>query len=677
MGSRISRQAGDRKTKSKISIKMKLLCLLLPVVICIIGVIIFLIYSNTSNILLRQSETILQTSTQSVVNKVNAWMNETITALDMERDTLQYFTMDTGKELDYIKHTANQYESFPAGIYIATTDGSLVHASFVPGPDFNVFEKPWYKDGLASEDFMFGSVYFDEDSQSYVVGASGVLKDKAGNTRGVAAADIYLNAISEIVKEVQLEQTGAMFLVDTNTNMIIGHKNQELVGTSLTEQTDSMYQYVDEAIRNNSLGLGTYTSPDGKTVYLELEQVPDSKWITVAFVPHNEVMSDLNRLTTNVIVISLVGILLLIILMERFVHLIVKPVKQLNQAIGAMTDGNFSTQVHVRTKDEIGVMADGIRQFIQVMRKIITEIAEVTKNLNGQSDNSLEIADSLSDSSSLQSESMAEMSKTVGELTTSIMAVSESATSLSLLVSETQDKGSTAAVQMREAVHASGAGKEDMEKVLLSMSDISEKINRLENSSQKMEGSITQINSIVDLIRDIADETNLLSLNASIEAARAGEAGKGFAVVADQIGKLAANSSSAVNDIAALTQDISGLVGQTVAETRESVAAIQNSSAMIDKAGTAFHTIYDTIHKTDEAVTQMINKVEEANSIAMNVASITEEQSAASEEILATTETMRENAQNVLDKSRHVSSDAVSLKESAETLKGHMGIFHL
>lgn len=664
-------------SKSKISIKVKLLCMLLPVVICIIGLILLLIYGNTSGIILRQSEMILQTSTESVVNKVSAWMNETITALDMERDTLQYFSMDAEEELEYIKHTADRYESFPAGIYVATTDGELKHASFVPGPDFNLFEKPWYLDGLESEAFIFGSVYFDEDSQSYVVGASGVLKDAAGNTRGVAAADIYLDAISEIVQEVQLEQTGSMFLVDTNTNMIIGHRAPEMVGTALSGQADGMYQYIDEAIRSGSMGLQTYTGADGQAVYLELEQVPNSNWITVAFVPHSEVMAELNSLTTNIIVISLVGILLLVVLMERFIHFIVKPVKKLNLAIGAMTDGDFSTEVRVKTKDEIGVMADGVRNFISVMRATITEITDMAKSLNGQSDSSLDIAGSLSSSSSLQSESMAEMNKTVGELTASITEVAESATSLSLLVSETQERGKTAGAQMRDAVEASRSGRDDMEKVLRSMTGISEKINRLEQSAGKMENSITRINSIVDLIREIAEETNLLSLNASIEAARAGEAGKGFAVVADQIGKLAANSGKAVDDISALTQDISSLVGQTVAETRESVTAIQESSTMIDQTGAAFRTIYDTIQETDGAVTQMIEKVEEANSIAVNVASITEEQSAASEEILATTETMRENAENVLDKSIAVSSGANNLKDSASMLAEHMSQFRL
>ncbi len=127
----------------------------------------------------------------------------------------------------------------PEGTYLIWLDfrGSLYHASFVPGPEFNALVKSWYLDGLDSEDFIMGDVYFDEDSQSYVVGASGVLKGANGAVRGVAAADVYLDSISHIVSNIQIEDTGGIFLVDTRTDTIIGHKDAAVVGKKLSEQT--------------------------------------------------------------------------------------------------------------------------------------------------------------------------------------------------------------------------------------------------------------------------------------------------------------------------------------------------------------------------------------------------------------------------------------------------------
>ena len=181
-------------------------------------------------------------------------MNKTLTMLQMQRDTIEYENMEIPEMMEYIRHTVGQNDAYPAGLYVALTDGSLYHASFVPGPDFNSLEKSWYQDGIQSEDFILGDVYFDEDSQSYVVGASGKLKDAAGQTRGVAAADVYLDSISEIVANIQLEKTGGIFLVDTRTDTIIGHKDKEITGRTLGEFKGDMYAYAAEKTQQKAFG---------------------------------------------------------------------------------------------------------------------------------------------------------------------------------------------------------------------------------------------------------------------------------------------------------------------------------------------------------------------------------------------------------------------------------------
>ena len=174
------------------------------------------------------------------------------------RDIVQYEDMDIPAMRDYIKHTVGQNEAYPAGLYIALTDGSLYHASFVPGPDFDATAKSWYQDGLKSQNFILGDVYFDEDSQSYVVGASGVLKDGNGQVRGVAAADVYLDSISKIVSGVRIEDTGGIFLVDTRTDTIIGHRDSSITGQALSQLSDGMYAYAAGQIRQGRTGLTVY-----------------------------------------------------------------------------------------------------------------------------------------------------------------------------------------------------------------------------------------------------------------------------------------------------------------------------------------------------------------------------------------------------------------------------------
>lgn len=672
------RQAQTKsKQRVKFGIKFKLLGVLLPIVIGVIALIMTQVYSSTKTIVLQKSEAVLTTNTQSILNEVETWMKETLTALNVQRDTMEFYGMDETQMLEYVKHTANQYDSFPAGIYVATKSGELIHASFVPGPEYNVFEKPWYQDGLESEDFIFGAIYFDEDSQSYVVGASGMLKDKNGKSRGVAAADIYLSAISDIVRDVKIEESGKMFLVDADTNMIIGHPDTEMIGKTLDTLDNGFYTYIAERIGKSETGLAEYAGEGGARIYVDIEAIPGSNWMTAAYVPQGEILLELEQLTSRIIVIALIGCLLVVLLMERIIHIIVRPIKKLSRTIASITEGDFTVDVPVRTSDEIGFMADGVRKFIETMRETIRKIGQVSDTLNTQAEESRKMSVELSQSAGSQAESMSEMTHTISELTRSVAEVADNATSLAALVSAVKEKGDMAGSQMQEAVNASDSGKGDIERVSNSMTLISKKMDSLETCAVWMDSSIGKINSIVGLIGEIAEETNLLSLNASIEAARAGEAGRGFAVVAGQIGKLAATSKESVQEIASLTDEISTIVRQTVGETRESVSAIRDSSEIVTVTEQTFERIYQSVNTTNEAVAEMVESIKGVNEIAVSVAGITEEQSAASEEILATTENVNVNTEKVSASSIDVETGAENMDTNAKLLGKEMRKFRV
>ena len=189
-----------------------------------LAALLAVVYFQMSGALLDKSENLLQATTERTLQETRAWMNSTLAMLDTQRDTIEYEDMDIPALRDYIKHTAGQSDAYPAGLYVALTDGSLYHASFVPGPDFDALTKSWYQDGLASQDLILGDVYLAEDSQSYVVGASGVLKNGDGTVRGVAAADVYLDSISPIVRGIQVEDTGGLFLGDLRRDTILRHQ---------------------------------------------------------------------------------------------------------------------------------------------------------------------------------------------------------------------------------------------------------------------------------------------------------------------------------------------------------------------------------------------------------------------------------------------------------------------
>ena len=163
---RTDERPASRSLMHKWGITGKLVIAIVATIVIMVGALLLIVRSRVSDALLAKSENLLEETTDKAIQEVNAWMGRILATLEMQRDTIQYEDMDIPRMVEYIKHTTNTNDAYPAGLYVATTDGTLYHASFVPGPDYNALEKPWYKDGITSEDFIFGDAYFDEDSQS-------------------------------------------------------------------------------------------------------------------------------------------------------------------------------------------------------------------------------------------------------------------------------------------------------------------------------------------------------------------------------------------------------------------------------------------------------------------------------------------------------------------------------
>ena len=364
--------------KGKRGITRKLTSAIVVTIAVMVALLLLIVYNKVSGALLEKSEKLLTETTDKTIQETSAWINKTITMLDMQKDTIEYENMDVPEIKDYIKHTVDQNAAYPAGLYVALTDGSLYHASFVPGPDFNALEKSWYTNGIESENFILGDVYFDEDSQSYVVGASGALKNSQGKVRGVAAADVYLNSISDIVQDIKLEKTGGIFLVDTRTDTIIGHRDKEITGKTLDEFNGDMYAYAAEQIHNKASGLSLYNND----MYIQVSEVPNSDWTAVAYVSKAEVLSDLKALTGIMAGVSVIAVIIAVFLVIILVRRIIgKPVAELNGVAAKIAEGELNQTIRHCSNDELGELADNFGRTVVRLRDYVVYIDEISEKL--------------------------------------------------------------------------------------------------------------------------------------------------------------------------------------------------------------------------------------------------------------------------------------------------------
>lgn len=636
----------------------KLVFSIIGSVIIAVALLLAVVYVQMSNALLEKSEALIRSTTEQTIQETCAWMNRTLTMLEMERDTIQYADMDIPALEEYIRHTVDASSAYPAGLYVALTDGSLYHASFVPGPDYNALVKSWYMDGLASESFILGDVYFDEDSRSYVVGASGVLKSRDGTVRGVAAADVYLDSISSIVRGVQLEETGGIFLVDTRTDTIIGHRDNAMTGEKLSEINSGIYSHVSEQIRNGKSGLSHYDN-----TYIQIEKVPGSDWIAVTYVSRAEVLQELYILAASMVVMVLLAVVLMTLLIVMQVRRIIgRPVRELSQVATRIAEGDLEQTIHYRSSDEIGVLADDFNQvtirlgnyvkYIDEIAQTLREIAAGNLTFTLQYDYTGEFAkvkDSLEEISRTLNGTMGQLRAASRDVAAGAEQVSSG--SITLSQGSTQQAAAVDALaehidSVSESVHKIARGAQEADRlagsVKVGLLESDGKMQELTDIIQNVSEKSAQIHKVVKAIEDIAFQTNILALNAAVEAARAGTAGKGFAVVADEVRNLAAKSSDAA-------QETTVLLGQTVDAMEESVRAgqvvAQSMLSVVEQADKMSELISGIADYTKQQALnteEITNGVGEISSVVQSNVATAEASAAASEELSAQASMLRE-----------------------------------
>lgn len=565
-------------------ITVKLLMAVVASIIIAVGALLAVVYNQMSQALLEKNDEILYTTTDRAIQETKAWINSILVSLNMQRDTIEYENMNTREMKKYIKYTAGQNEAYPAGMYVALTDGSLYHASFVPEPGFNALSRSWYQDGVKSEEFILSDVYLDEDSQSYVVGVSGVLKDSSGSVRGVAAADVYLDSISGIVSKAQIEDTGGIFLVDVRTDTIIGHKDDNILGKKLGEVKGGIYEYAQKQIEAGKMELSLY-----KDTYIQVAQVPGSNWAAVSYVQEGEALRELKELTVLMLYVTVAALVLVTVLVAVQIRRIIGvPVRELSQVATRIAEGDLEQGIRYKSKDELGVLADNFNQVTLRLRDYVIYIDEIAGKLHEIAEGNLaftleneysgefaKIKNSLDTISVDLNNTMGQLNTASADVAAGAAQVSNSAMILSQGSSEQASEveslaGHINAVSQSISQIAQGAGKaesisQDVRKGLL---DSNEKMENLKDVIQKTSNKSTEIGKIIKIIESIAFQTNILALNAAVEAARAGEAGKGFAVVADEVRSLAGKSSEAA-------QKTTDLLGETISSMEEGVKAVQ------------------------------------------------------------------------------------------------------
>lgn len=659
------------KKKGNISIKAKLLGIIIPVVIAIILILVFTAYHVSSGIIESYSKNLLESSVNSQASKIEAWLEENLASMQMAKTMIEKLHPDEAQLQTILDASCGYSENYPDGLFLADANGSFLKGTDSKKQEPNPKESMWYQEGMTRVNMAVGSAHQNPDGTN-VVSASGLLNDGSDTVR-VIAADMTLDRISVIVNSFIGMHDAEAFLVDKDSSVILASRDSDLISKTLgADGQSAFYKDVEKKVSGKSYDFCTL---DGNmTVFKE---VNGTNWLLVSYVPTHVVLADLVGLRNLMIIFSIISILVLCVLIERVTHVVIRPVKEMTRVITSMASGDFTVSMKVKGNDEIAVMGRSVEHFIASMKEMIRQMGHVSDRLEKQAGSSKNVSGEMNSAANIQSQSMTELNATVDQLSVSVNEIAQNATQLAGVVADTKEDSDKVEDKMRTTVEVSEKGKADMESVGNALHNIEISIHNLEEAVDKVGTASGEIVDIIKLIGDIAEETNLLSLNASIEAARAGEAGRGFAVVASQIGVLAKNSADSVAHITSLINEINGLVDDAVKQAGSSASDIESSADLIHTAVDTFDQIFQNIQETSHLIEGVVEKINQVDQVATNVAAISEEQAASSDEILSTSESMLQQAKSISKNSEQVEAEAGNLAESADQLADQVKQFQI
>ncbi|MBQ9119531.1 MAG: MCP four helix bundle domain-containing protein [Lachnospiraceae bacterium] len=371
------------------------------------------------------------------------------------------------------------------------------------------------------------------------------------------------------------------------------------------------------------------------------------------------------RASRIALIMLLIGVAALVVILviairttRKVTHIISAPLTELTAAAGQMRQGNMGAyhDILYESEDELGTLAEAMRGTMMTLEGYITEISDILSqmaqgDLTKQFD---EITDYLGDFSSIKESFvyiLKEFNKTLANIQTVSTQVDkgsdEIANAANELAASTEEQSSsvqelTATINTvsNMAIENAKQAEQGYIGVMESVRDAEhkrEQVQELQDEMQRIKAISGKIANIITTIEEIADQTSLLSLNASIEAARAGEAGRGFAVVADQIGKLATDSANA----AVSTKD---LIEKTVAEIERGDEITQSTAAAFENIIKEMNNFAGAAKGSNETAIEQAEILKQVEAGINQVAAITQDNAASAEESLATSEELAARA---------------------------------
>jgi len=368
-----------------------------------------------------------------------------------------------------------------------------------------------------------------------------------------------------------------------------------------------------------------------------------------------------DRSYTTAVILSLIILLLASSIAFIISRAITNPLKSLIATAGIIATGDLTQEIKITSRDEIGILGNAFKTMIDSLKKIVITIIGTSERVSSSSQQLSSGAQQMNATAQEVSSTVQQIAKGTETQAQKVEETSKVMEQMSASVNQVAQSSQSAASASVQASQSAQKGGEAAKEADTKMTKIYEAITQSATVIRKLGERSEQIGEIVNVINDIADQTNLLSLNAAIEAARAGEVGRGFAVVAEEVRKLAEGSAKATDEISKLIKEVQKETGQAVNSMEIGTKEVTDGREVVSRATKALEEIIKTVQNTASMVQQIsaatqqmaagtkqvVKSVDDIATTAEEAASATEEAGASTEEMTASMEEMAASAQEL------------------------------
>jgi methyl-accepting chemotaxis protein len=652
----------------KMGFGTKILCTVLILFFISMGTMGGLTYNAAKDLLTNDVEVQTLNMAQGQAENMNNWLNTRMAEVSTLANLKEIESMDWKQQLPVLQDHHQRLADFYELIYVVDKDGICRQST---GAVNDISDRSYFKEVMKGKTLVSDPVISKSTGNAIAIAITPI-KDNQGNILGAVGGVVNTNTLKQMVEKCKVGETGYAYLVQKD-GLTIAHpdKTYELK-RNLLKEGDTNKELFDNLSRmsQGETGLGYYTL-DGQNKLIAYAPISLSGWslgVTVPTVEINSAASSLLKTTLMVGIICLLVVAGVMMVMSRF---LVRPIKELAEISGRIAEGDLSRTVNVTSHDEIGQLGDYFNAMVLNLKNLVQQIMAMTEKVAKSTE---ELATAASESG----KATEQVAVTMNELAKGTASEAEMTQETVLVVADMTKALENVEVGAQQVSKVSKDFQRVVEKGMQAVTLVGSKMEQSVRSAEGVEVAIRELDTrskeigqIVEVITNIAGQTNLLALNAAIEAARAGEQGRGFAVVADEVRKLAEGSAEAANQISQIIRDIQNSTEVAVNETATSKEVVKAQAEAVDLTEKLFRDIEVGVNQIDRdieaaiaATNKMSRSVQKIVQSVESISAITEESAASAEEVSAITEEQTASAQMIAS-SAHDISDLVDELQNA------------